>query len=1066
MLNGWHKNNWQILNSMTAKQLLCFLLLSVAYTNEFNQVNIDNLSSTRILSIAQDSTGFVWVGTDDGLNRYDGFKNKIYRSDVFDETTISGNRIWKIHVDRTNTTWVLTDKGICYYNPLQDQFERIETKSRPQHIQDEKNTLFVSTLNHGIYAINKETKTFKNYLFDPLDPFSISSSKFSFLQSKPTAIDGGDLWVGTLNGLNKLNLNTGQAKRLYSNKTNYVKSDTITAVLFVDDVLYVGTHRGLGLYTENNSASDQLGEFKSSNILNLFLIKETKAVGVVSENRLGIFEKHTLSKTIKADRPLNLVRDLGPGQYLLNSSKNKNAILLSIDVDTDDIYQTNKIKLPVKTSDILVDNEGGAWLVGDGGSARANNIEVPATFTPISYLSETSFDQFEKKIYVLNQNKIVRHAPGEVPKQTNIFRNQTTGNYQGLYIWSDDQKYIYNKDLYEISGDNHPVLLADFDATINGIEMNESSIFLSLKNSGLAHYDRITKELTDYRKNRLLSRKLPTGATSLLLDGTTLWLGSEESGLYEVDISNVANPRLIMHHTTVKSNHKSFSSNSVSCIKKHDNKLFVGTNGDGIFVYENNGNFDKRTINDGLPSNNVISVDGVSDTTTWLLTNGGLVLYNWQDNTTKLVGKNEGLSTFFSHQKALVSQPNGDVVVVAPDGYYFVRLEDIYENEHESNVLIESVFLIDKNNNASLVAANDVRSTHKTPTIRFNLTAPSLYKAGETTFSYFIDGYHDDWVENGLKRYIEIQGLNQGAYTLSVKSYNNEGYESKNTAKIDFRIIPPPWKTWWAYLMYVATVLGIFAYYVKYQKEAQAKASEEKRKEKELEEARQFQLDMLPKKMPDTPNFDIAAVIKTSTEVGGDYYDFFQQDDGSLYVVCGDATGHGMTAGMMVSITKAGLYGIPAIPTDQITNRLNRVIKNIELGYNRMALNVSYFKNGQVQFTSAGMPPAYHCVSSSGEVKEVLQVGLPLGSMQGEHYNQEEYDFVSGDTLVFLSDGLPEAVSANGDMLGYEAVMDCISNNKNEDVETMKNSLLDLGDNWLGGGPPQDDITIVVVKKK
>ena len=100
--------------------------------------------------------------------------------------------------------------------------------------------------------------------------------------------------------------------------------------------------------------------------------------------------------------------------------------------------------------------------------------------------------------------------------------------------------------------------------------------------------------------------------------------------------------------------------------------------------------------------------------------------------------------------------------------------------------------------------------------------------------------------------------------------------------------------------------------------------------------ARQFQEDMLPKKMPDTPSFDIAAVIKTSTEVGGDYYDFFQQDDGSIYVVTGDATGHGMTAGMMVSITKAGLYGIPAIPTDQITNRLNRVIKNIELGTNRI----------------------------------------------------------------------------------------------------------------------------------
>jgi len=287
----------------------------------------------------------------------------------------------------------------------------------------------------------------------------------------------------------------------------------------------------------------------------------------------------------------------------------------------------------------------------------------------------------------------------------------------------------------------------------------------------------------------------------------------------------------------------------------------------------------------------------------------------------------------------------------------------------------------------------------------------------------------------------------------------------KKVHLFSLKVYPPPWATWWAYTAYVILLgLGIYALVV-YREKAHEREMEENRKSEELELARQFQEDMLPKKKPDNPNFDIAATILTSTEVGGDYYDFFQQDDGSLYVVCGDATGHGMTAGMMVSITKAGLYGIPAISTDQITNRLNRVIKNIELGYNRMALNVSYFQNGQVQFTSAGMPPAYHCISSSGEVKEVLQVGLPLGSMQGEHYSQEEHDFAPGDTLVFLSNGLPEAVNTSGDLLGYEAVMDCISNNKNEDAETMKNSLLDLGDNWLGGGPPQDDITIVVVKK-
>ena len=238
---------------MKRRLFLYFLFLSVVYSGEFKEVNIESLSSTRILSIAQDSTGFIWIGTDDGLNRYDGFQNKVYRSDVFDEATISGNRIWKIYVDSSNTVWILTDRGICYYDALRDQFERIDTGSRPQHIQDHNNTLYVSTLNSGIYAINKETKSFKNYLFDPLDPFSISSSKFSHQQTKPTAVDGDNIWIGTMNGLNRINQNTGQAKRLYSNKTSFVKSDTITAILFVDDVLYVGTSQGLGLYAGNNS---------------------------------------------------------------------------------------------------------------------------------------------------------------------------------------------------------------------------------------------------------------------------------------------------------------------------------------------------------------------------------------------------------------------------------------------------------------------------------------------------------------------------------------------------------------------------------------------------------------------------------------------------------------------------------------------------------------------------------------------------------------------------------------------------------------------------------------------
>jgi sigma-B regulation protein RsbU (phosphoserine phosphatase) len=259
----------------------------------------------------------------------------------------------------------------------------------------------------------------------------------------------------------------------------------------------------------------------------------------------------------------------------------------------------------------------------------------------------------------------------------------------------------------------------------------------------------------------------------------------------------------------------------------------------------------------------------------------------------------------------------------------------------------------------------------------------------------------------------------------------------------------------------------VIAYYVKYQKETQAKASEEKRKETELEEARQFQLDMLPKEIPDVLDLEIAATIQTASEVGGDYYDFFPQKNGeSLYVAVGDATGHGMTAGMMVSITKAGLYGIPSIPPNDIAKRLNRVIKNIDLGWNRMAFNMARFWEGRVEFTSAAMPPAYHYHRETGEVDEILIEGLPLGSFKDETFTLVDFEFKQGDSLVFISDGLPEAANTSEEMLGYEAVRDCVQANGHQNAEEQKQALLDLGTVWLGDLRNQDDITIVVVKKK
>ena len=244
------------------------------------------------------------------------------------------------------------------------------------------------------------------------------------------------------------------------------------------------------------------------------------------------------------------------------------------------------------------------------------------------------------------------------------------------------------------------------------------------------------------------------------------------------------------------------------------------------------------------------------------------------------------------------------------------------------------------------------------------------------------------------------------------------------------------------------------------------KSLDNKRKDLELSEAREFQLRMIAKKIPDYEGMDIKAFMRTSTEVGGDYYDFFELEDGSFYAVCGDATGHGSQSGMMVSITKAGLAGIESTSPDDILNRLNKVVRRVDTGRLRMSLSVCIFKNDKLYISAAAMPPAYLYSAETQSVEEIEIRNLPLGGMDNEQFELVEKSFNKGDLLVLLSDGLPEAPDLEGNLLDYQPVMDCIEKTAQLGAAQVKQALIDLADDWLGGSKNPDDITFIVFEKQ
>jgi serine phosphatase RsbU (regulator of sigma subunit) len=245
---------------------------------------------------------------------------------------------------------------------------------------------------------------------------------------------------------------------------------------------------------------------------------------------------------------------------------------------------------------------------------------------------------------------------------------------------------------------------------------------------------------------------------------------------------------------------------------------------------------------------------------------------------------------------------------------------------------------------------------------------------------------------------------------------------------------------------------------------AQEKAENERRAS-ELEEARQLQLSMLPRKVPQLSHLDIAAYMKTASEVGGDYYDFHLGDDGTLTVAVGDATGHGLKAGTMVASVKSLFMALADHPDiSHIFHRMSRVLKEMKLRGLFMAMTMVKVKGNKLTVSISGMPPVLVYRAASGEVEEVALRAVPLGSMTNYQYKQQELAIEAGDVIVLMSDGLPERFNDENEMLDYAATKHALAVAAHQPPQVIIDHFVSVGDEWSNGRPQDDDITFVVLK--
>lgn len=237
------------------------------------------------------------------------------------------------------------------------------------------------------------------------------------------------------------------------------------------------------------------------------------------------------------------------------------------------------------------------------------------------------------------------------------------------------------------------------------------------------------------------------------------------------------------------------------------------------------------------------------------------------------------------------------------------------------------------------------------------------------------------------------------------------------------------------------------------------------RKTRELEDARQVQLSMLPKDIPKMPHVDIAVKMETATEIGGDYYDFHLGEDGTLTVALGDATGHGLKAGTMVSVTKGLFQEFAALSSFQnIFERFTRAFKLMNLGQLYMALLLVRLKDHTISASSAGMPPILIYRSSTKSVERLVTKGMPLGVFSHFPYQTKEAPLSPGDVVLLMSDGYLEMFNARDETLDEQRAADLFKEAADRRPSEIILHLLEKGRDWAGGHPQVDDVTFVVMK--
>ncbi|MFQ5651430.1 MAG: two-component regulator propeller domain-containing protein [bacterium] len=792
----------------------------------FRHLTIDDgLSQSAVYALLQDRQGFVWIGTKDGLNRYDGYDFTIYKNVPSDSNSLSNNYITALFEDSRGYLWAGTlEGGLNRLDPTSGHFQRYSTSvSDPGSLssnritalsEDSSGALWIGTSNglNRLTAdeIERPDPTFDKFFHHPENPRTLSHNVIAAL-----LVDQQDnLWVGTTNGLNRLTrhdtLQSGVFVHYFSEEggdEGLMDSRIYSLYQGQDGSIWAGTASGLNrVQPETGAIQPFPHHFRTyrrgwGNVVDI-AEDENGHLWLATPDELMIFDplrQHYQSvrsqkmnpRALNSNHLTRLFRDrsgvfwIGTNGYGLNLYDPRADRFLTYRRPLDFPSRINRFSI----SALLEDRQGNLWISADvlyrwnRSTGELTSFETDSEH-PEDFGNTGSWSMLQDRrgfIWLAGFEGLYRYNP-----ETRNYRHFTHG--RGLQEKVAFQVYLDRDERIWVATENY-----------------------------LSCYDSEADRFSHYRYRQNPATRF-VSLTAVYQDGSGIFWLATDDGLASFDPQT----ETFRYRRNDPRDANTLSNNVVLSITPAPTRsgiLWLGTAGGGLNRFNRETEtFRAITAADGLPNDVVYAALPDKAGNLWLSTNKGLSCFTPATTAFRNFDVSDGLQSNEFNTGAYFLSPSGEMFFGGIKGLNHFYPENIVDNPHIPNVVFTGLRLFNQVISPQthpqildtlITYEKQVNLSHRDNVIAFEFSALDFSAPSRNQFAYRMVGFDERWIPSGTGRLATYTHLPAGDYLFQVKGSNNDGVWNEQGATLAIHISAPPWKTWWAYSLYLLAVVTL-----------------------------------------------------------------------------------------------------------------------------------------------------------------------------------------------------------------------------------------------------------------